>query len=73
MLEWLESFGNILLSFVNFFISFIKDAILFVGLTIKGLAYLRTVFVYLPLQYQVAISTVIAFSFVLTVLHLGGN
>lgn len=73
MLEWLKSFADILEIFVNFVISFVQDAILFVTLSVKGLIYMRQVFTYLPVQYQVAISLVATFSLVLTVIHLGAD
>lgn len=72
MLEWLESFGNFLISIGDFLISFFKNVVELVVLVFKGFAYVALCIQYLPVQYQVVFMALIAFSVIVTVVHFGG-
>lgn len=72
MLEWFESIGNFLISIGDFIVSFFKNVIEMVLLVFKAFAYTSAAIAFLPVQYQVAISVLIAFSLIVTILHFGG-
>lgn len=72
MLDWLQSFGNFLLSIGDFLISFFKNVVELVNLVFKGFAYVALCIQYLPIQYQVVFLVLISFSVIVTVVHFGG-
>lgn len=72
MLEWLQSFGNFLISIGDFITSFFRNVIELVGLVFKAFAFAGTAVTYLPVQYQLVITASIAFAVIVTIVHFGG-
>lgn len=72
MLEWLQSFGDFLISIGDFLISFFTNVVEVVVYVFKGFAFAATVITYLPEQYIVAMSVSIAFIVIVTIIHFGG-
>lgn len=72
MLDWLESFGNFLISIGDFLISFFTNVIEVVFYVFKGFGFAVTIINYLPFQYQAAFTVSIAFIVIVTIIHFGG-
>lgn len=72
MLEWMQSFGNFLISIGDFLISFFKNVIEIVTLVFKAFVYAGVVLTYIPIQYQVVLIAFVAYCVIVTVIHFGG-
>lgn len=72
MLDWFKSFGDFLVSIIDFIVSFFNNVIEIVLLVFKGFNYLILVIAYLPLQYQAILIALLSFSVIITIIHFGG-
>lgn len=72
MLQWLESFGNFLISIGDFIISFFRNVIEIVTLVFKAALYVTQVIQYVPIQYKTILIAIVAYSIIVTVIHFGG-
>lgn len=71
MLDWLESFGNLIVQISSFIVAFFKNVIELVFLIFKGFGYMYTVMTYLPIQYKAVVIALVSFSVIVTVVHFG--
>lgn len=72
MLEWLQSIGNFISIMIDFLVSFFTNVVEVVLLVFKGFAYVNTVILYLPVQYQVVILAFVSYCVIVTIIHFGG-
>lgn len=71
MLDWLKTFGDLIVSISEFIISFFRNALELIQLIFKGYAYVALIIQYLPIQYQVVLSAFVSFSVIVTIVHFG--
>lgn len=72
MLDWLESFGNFLISIGDFLISFFRNVIEIVTLVFKALSYTSTILLYVPVQYKLILIALASYCVIVTIIHFGG-
>lgn len=71
MLDWLKTFGDVIVQLCEFAISFFKNVIELFVLLFKAFSYLYSCILFLPIQYQVVILALVSFSLIVTIVHLG--
>lgn len=73
MLDILQKFADGLSLIFDFLTSFFRNIVEIVQMAVKGFGYITAVLGFMPLQYQVALLAVVSFSFIVTILHFGGQ
>lgn len=72
MLDFLKSFADFLVNVVEFIVSFFRNVIEVCLLVFKSVSYANTVISYIPIQYRLVFSAILAFLAIKAIIHFGG-